>query len=58
MSTKAPSENAQQPQPQAGLTDQELDEISGGNVDNRPTEEVAFYYNKIAFSYGSQITDK
>ena len=26
---------------------------TSGNADDRPTEEVAFYYNKIAFSYAN-----
>jgi RHS repeat-associated protein len=26
---------------------------TSGDADDRPTEEVAFYYNKISFSYGS-----
>ena len=48
------------------LDDDELDQVSGGHelerafieswrasgdADDRPTEEVAFYYNKIAFGY-------
>jgi hypothetical protein len=51
---------------QAELSDQDLDEVSGGSfvkswstsgdADDRPTEEVAFYYNKIAFNY-SPTTD-
>ncbi len=24
--------------------------VSGGDADDRPTEEVAFYYNKIAYA--------
>jgi type VI protein secretion system component Hcp len=26
---------------------------TSGDADDRPTEEVAFYYNKIAFQYAS-----
>ena len=48
-------------QPSAELTDEDLSKVSGGSfvkswstsgdADDRPTEEVAFYYNKIAFNY-------
>ena len=26
---------------------------TSGDADDRPTEEVAFYYNKLAFAYGA-----
>lgn len=31
---------------------------TSGDADDRPTEEVAFYYNKIAFSYATTDTGK
>lgn len=31
---------------------------TSGDADDRPTEEVAFYYNKISFSYAEEETDK
>lgn len=53
------------------LTDETLEEASGGNsmtreaqvsssgdADDRPTEEVAFYYNKIAFNYAKTSDGK
>jgi type VI protein secretion system component Hcp len=43
------------------LTEEQLETVAGGafikswstsgDADDRPTEEVAFYYNKIAFNY-------
>jgi hypothetical protein len=43
------------------LLDDDLEKVAGGtfvkswstsgDADDRPTEEVAFYYNKIAFNY-------
>jgi hypothetical protein len=48
-------------QPGGELTDEQLEKVPGGtfvkswstsgDADDRPTEEVAFYYNRIAFSY-------
>ena len=29
---------------------------TSGDADDRPTEEVAFYYNKIAFAYNATPT--
>lgn len=53
------------------LTDETLEQASGGNstsgevrtsqsgdADDRPTEEVAFYYNKIAFGYAKTTDGK
>jgi len=31
---------------------------TSGDADDRPTEEVAFYYNKIAFQYAATTTGK
>ena len=46
--------------PESKLEDEQLDDVSGGRIastsgdaDDRPTEEVAFYYNKIAFGYAT-----
>ncbi|MCM8557282.1 type VI secretion system tube protein Hcp [Sphingomicrobium sediminis] len=36
------------------LTDAMVTACMGSTSSDRPTEEVAFYYNKIAFSYGSR----
>lgn len=30
---------------------------TSGDADDRPTEEVAFYYNKISFSYTEEVPD-
>ena len=45
------------------LTDDDLEQVTGGgfvkswstsgDADDQPTEEVAFYYNRIAFNYAS-----
>jgi hypothetical protein len=47
------------------LSDEQLELVAGGvrtfvkswstsgDADDRPTEEVAFYYNKIAFAYAA-----
>lgn len=53
------------------LTDETLEQASGGDsrtgevrtsqsgdADDRPTEEVAFYYNKIAFGYAKTTDGK
>jgi hypothetical protein len=52
----------------AELTDEQLERVAGGtfvkswstsgDADDRPTEEVAFYYNKIAFSYAATVDGK
>ena len=31
---------------------------TSGDADDRPTEEIAFYYNKIAFNYASTVDGK
>ena len=55
-------------QPNAELTDEDLSKVSGGSfvkswstsgdADDRPTEEVAFYYNRIAFNYSNSPDGK
>jgi hypothetical protein len=62
LSTKAQTKDEHE-QVDAELTDGQLEKVAGGtfvkswstsgDADDRPTEEVAFYYNKIAFSYAS-----
>jgi hypothetical protein len=62
LSSKEANDNQHDPGNEA-LTDDELEQVAGGgfvkswstsgDADDRPTEEVAFYYNKIAFNYAA-----
>ena len=56
MSTKEQTKS-QHDQERAELTEDDLEQVVGGAGD-RPTEEVAFYYNRIAFSYSSSADGK
>ena len=67
MSTKG-QPKTQHDQEKAELTDDDLEKVVGGSfvkswstsgdADDRPTEEVAFHYNRIAFSYASSPDGK
>jgi hypothetical protein len=60
LSTKAQTPIPHQPEA-AALSEDDLQTVAGGtfvkswstsgDADDRPTEEVAFYYNRIAFNY-------
>ena len=56
LSTKEQTKS-QHDQERAELTEDDLEQVVGG-VGDRPTEEVAFYYNRIAFSYSNTVDGK
>ncbi len=67
------SSKTEHTRPETALSDAALEKASGGHqlerafvkswsisgdADDRPTEEVAFYYNKIAFRYAATDAGK
>ena len=67
MNTKADTNRNEEPVA-TELSDDQLEKVAGGasvrswstsgDADDRPTEEVAFYYNKIAFAYSTTSAGK
>jgi hypothetical protein len=67
LTAKAQNPNPHQPKT-AEIAEDDLEKVTGGtfvkswstsgDADDRPTEEVSFYYNRIAFNYASSPDGK